>query len=57
MTPRDEPVVTGSWRFPVAKRPSDPTPDFASRNGWDAEYEVYDDFDLPTYVGPVSCPG
>jgi agmatinase len=54
MTPRDEPVVTGSWRFPVAKRPSDPTPDFASRNGWDAEYEVYDDFDLPTYVGPVS---
>jgi formimidoylglutamase len=54
MTPRDEPVVTGSWRFPVAKRPSDPTPDFASRNGWDAEYEVYDDFDLPTYVGPLS---
>jgi agmatinase len=26
----------------------------ASRNGWDVEYEVYDDFDLPTYVGPTT---
>ena len=26
----------------------------ASRNGWDAEFEVYDDFDLPTYVGPTT---
>ncbi len=28
--------------------------DFAAANGWDAPYETYDDFDLPTYVGPVS---
>ena len=31
-----------------------PRPDFASRHGWDAEFETYSDFDLPTYVGPVS---
>ncbi len=24
---------------------------FAARNGWDAAYETFDDFDLPTYVG------
>jgi len=28
--------------------------DFAARNGWDQTYETYSDFDLPTYVGPVS---
>ena len=28
--------------------------DFAAANGWDREYEAFDDFDLPTYVGPVS---
>ena len=38
----------------MAERPKDPAPDFASANGWDREYEVYDDFDLPTYVGPTS---
>jgi len=40
----------------VAKRPDDAPPggDFASLNGWDAEYETFTDFDLPTYVGPVS---
>jgi agmatinase len=27
---------------------------FARANGWDAPYERFDDFDLPTYVGPVS---
>jgi agmatinase len=39
----------------VAERP-DPEPDhdFAHRNGWDRPFEVYDDFDLQTYVGPVS---
>ncbi len=31
-----------------------PRPDFASRNGWAGEFETYSDFDLPTYVGPVS---
>jgi agmatinase len=25
--------------------------DFAAANGWDVEYEHFDDFDLPTYVG------
>jgi agmatinase len=40
----------------VADRPHDPDldRDFASLNGWDREYEAYDDFDLPTYVGPAS---
>ncbi|HYM82722.1 MAG TPA: agmatinase [Candidatus Dormibacteraeota bacterium] len=27
---------------------------FASLHGWDREQEVFTDFDLPTYVGPVS---
>jgi agmatinase len=33
-----------------------PTPpsSFAARNGWDAPFETYDDFDLPIYVGPIS---
>jgi formimidoylglutamase len=50
----------------VAERPHDPVtestaapdpavvPDFAAANGWDRPYETYADFDLPTYVGPVS---
>ncbi len=40
----------------MAKRQDDAPPggDFASLNGWDAEYETFEDFDLPTYVGPVS---
>ena len=47
----------------MAERPHDPTtpppdaganaePDFAAANGWDAEFETYADYDLPTYVGP-----
>jgi agmatinase len=36
----------------VAEGPQDP--DFAALNGWDRDYESYTDFDLPTYVGPVS---
>jgi agmatinase len=31
--------------------------DYAALNGWDRPYEIYDDFDLPTYVGPVSYSG
>ncbi len=40
----------------VAERPHDAPPggDFASRNGWDGDFEIFSDFDLPTYVGPVS---
>src|SRR6476469_5015637 len=43
-------AVPVSGRFLVTERPPDqgPRPDFASRHGWDAEFE------LPTYVGPVS---
>ena len=33
--------------------PHGPT-DFAALNGWDREYEVFSDFDLPTYVGPTT---
>ena len=40
----------------MAERPpdSDADRDFARHNGWDGEFETYDDYDLPTYVGPVS---
>jgi agmatinase len=40
----------------VAKRPHDPEPasGYASRNGWDGDYETFSDYDLPSYVGPVS---
>src|SRR3954471_24873185 len=39
----------------VADRPHDPGDvDFAVRNGWDQPYETFDDYDLPTYVGPSS---
>ena len=39
----------------MADRPPDePRIDYAARNGWDADLPVYDDFVLPTYVGPVS---
>lgn len=31
-----------------------PDTELARLNGWDREYETFDDFDLPTYVGPVS---
>ncbi len=36
----------------MAERPHEPAPDFAAANGWDAEFETYSDYDLPTYVGP-----
>jgi len=36
----------------VAERPH--APDFAALNGWDREYEIFPDLDLPTYVGPAS---
>jgi agmatinase len=44
----------------VAKRPNEPDPgggppgDIAVANGWDREYEIFSDFDLPTYVGPTT---
>ncbi|MFM2105753.1 MAG: hypothetical protein RL338_785 [Chloroflexota bacterium] len=31
-----------------------PDTELARLNGWDREYESFDDFDLPTYVGQVS---
>ena len=40
----------------MADRPTDPAldRDFARDNGWDADFETYSDFDLPTYVGPTT---
>ena len=40
----------------MAERPPDPDldRDFAHANGWDRQFETYDDFDLPTYVGPAT---
>ncbi len=36
---------------PASVQASDPG-SFASQWGWDRPFEVYEDFDLPTYVGP-----
>jgi agmatinase len=41
----------------VSKRPPQHSangraPHYGAQWGWDREYEVFDDFDLPTYVGP-----
>ena len=36
----------------MAERPQDR--DFAAANGWDREFELFTDFDLPTYVGSSS---
>ena len=39
----------------MAERPvPDLERDFASHNGWDQPFETFDDFDLPTYVGPTT---
>ena len=39
----------------MAERPHDihADPGYARGNGWDADSETFDDFDLPTYVGPA----
>ncbi len=34
-----------------------PRPDFARAAGWDREWEIFSDADLPTYVGPLSFSG
>ena len=38
----------------MAERPTEPLSEqgLAARNGWDRAYDTFDDFDLPTYVGP-----
>jgi formimidoylglutamase len=42
----------------VAERPHDPDAasgvGFAAANGWDAEFQTFSDFELPTYVGPTT---
>ena len=37
----------------MPRRPEDRI-DFARQNGWDRTFETFSDFDLPSYVGPVS---
>ncbi len=37
---------------PPQHSPNGHAPNFGTQWGWDREYEVYDDFDLPSYVGP-----
>jgi formimidoylglutamase len=39
---------------PDGDRAAAPSSRFAHANGWDHPYEAYPDFDLPTYVGPLS---
>jgi formimidoylglutamase len=54
---------SAAWRRAVPENRAMPngTPDhvhdekdspFAKLNGWDGEFEVFDDFEMPTYVGP-----
>lgn len=38
----------------MSERPDDPGSGFGAQHGWDRDYETYSDFDLPTYVGPVT---
>jgi agmatinase len=40
----------------VSERPTSPPGDgdFAAMHGWDQEFQVFDDFNLPTYVGPTT---
>ena len=48
----------------MAERPHDPNADagsdagqstgFAAANGWDGPFEVFSDYELPTYVGPTT---
>ena len=40
----------------MAERPTEPMSEdgFAARNGWDRAYDMFEDFDLPTYVGPTT---
>lgn len=40
----------------MSQRHDDPdlARDYAALNGWDRDYELFSDFDLPTYVGPTS---
>lgn len=40
----------------MAERPNDHDIErnFAAHNGWDQTFETFDDFDLPTYVGPTT---
>jgi agmatinase len=43
-----------SERHPEASDRPMQADDFAAGNGWDAAFETYSDFDLPTYVGPTT---
>ena len=40
----------------MAERPHDPhaDPGYARGNGWDGDFQTYDELDLPTYVGPAT---
>ncbi len=40
----------GRARATATSRP-DPATDLAAANGWDRNFEIFSDFDLPTYVG------
>ena len=38
----------------MSKRPPPDSGQFAAAWGWDRDYEVFSDFDLPSYVGPTT---
>jgi agmatinase len=39
---------------PTPRRDASEPVDFARLNGWDRDWETYEDFDLPSYVGPTT---
>ncbi len=47
-------AASGDPAHRPSSRESGPAGAFAGMWGWDREFEVYDDFDLPTYVGPTT---
>jgi agmatinase len=49
--PSDPRPIDSQAADPAAADPAAEA-DFAARNGWDRDFEVYEDFDLPPYVGP-----
>jgi agmatinase len=55
--PAERSASDGASGSPIVDHPvpvGRPSADFGAANGWDRPYVRFSDFDLPTYVGPVS---
>ncbi|MGH2512604.1 MAG: arginase family protein, partial [Candidatus Limnocylindrales bacterium] len=54
MAKRHDPGPDGGGPAAGSAAGGSPAGGFAAANGWDRDYEVFSDFDLPTYVGPTT---